>query len=169
MRTKKETGVEQIRLTVHEESELYNPFDEELLSDDVVSFLEIRTKGTSGNISLCICSDCQLDEERARRAFARLFSDYEAWLDVERKRNTARQFILFGIGVFFIGLWLFVSAVTEGIWPEVLSIIGSFAVWEAANIWILDNPTISVEKYWTRKLEKAEISFRYSAQAADDH
>ena len=58
----------------------------------------------------------------------------------------------------FIAAWLF-TASSDRIFVEVLSIIGSFAVYEAANIWISDKPHIRLVKYRLKKLENTEIRF----------
>ena len=71
---------------------------------------------------------------------------------------------MFIIGVVFIVLWLVVSAVSEGVGAEVLSIIGSFAVWESANIWILDNPEIRMNKLFVKHLRDAEIIIEYDSE-----
>lgn len=80
-------------------------------------------------------------------------------MDTERKFNTLNMIRLMVIGIFFILLWLYVSAGTDGVGPEILSIIGSFAVWEATNILIVDNPEIRINKLLLRILENAEITF----------
>lgn len=58
----------------------------------------------------------------------------------------------------FIAAWLF-TASSDRIFVEVLSIIGSFAVYEAANIWISEKPHIRLVKYRLKKLENTEIRF----------
>lgn len=150
-----------ILLTVRDESDLYNPFDESFLSGDVIDFLSDRIKGTKGEIILDIRSGCELDEERVRRTFVNQCSEFLAMLESDKRRNMFRQLIMFIIGIVFIVLWLAVSASMEGVGAEVLSIIGSFAMWEAANIWIVDNPEIRRDELLLVRLKQAEISFRY--------
>jgi len=148
-----------IRLTIREEQELFNPYDDTLLNEDVLSFLRERIKGTKGNVSLCICSDSPVNEKRVRDAFAQSLTELKKNMDTERKFNTLNMIRLMVIGIFFILLWLYVSAGTDGVGPEILSIIGSFAVWEATNILIVDNPEIRINKLLLRILENAEITF----------
>ena len=148
-----------IRLTIREEQELFNPYDDTLLNEDVLSFLRERIKGTKGNVSLCICSDSPVNEKRVRDAFAQSLAELKKNMDTERKFNTLNMIRLMVIGIFFILLWLYVSAGTDGVGPEILSIIGSFAVWEATNILIVDNPEIRINKLLLRILENAEITF----------
>ena len=79
----------------------------------------------------------------------------------EKRCNTLKQIRLLILGTFFISVWLISSAFLDGIWPEVLSIIGSFAIWEASNIWIMDNPKLTLERKRLTSLKEAEITFVY--------
>ena len=154
----------QVLLTIREESELYNPFDESLLNGDVIEFLGDRIRGTKGDIVLNIRSGCPLDEERVRKTFANQCTDFLIRLKGDKKRNSLRQLCMFIIGITFILLWLFVSAISEGVGAEVLSIIGSFAMWECANVWIVDNPEIRIEELFLKRLKQAEITFQYVSE-----
>lgn len=40
---------------------------------------------------------------------------------------------------------------------ELISIVGSFAVWEAANIWIVENPRTRLAKKTLKKLNSTKI------------
>ena len=65
------------------------------------------------------------------------------------------------IGAVFITLWLVAAVFPGGFWPEILSIIGSFAIWEASNIWIVENPKIKTRRKVSSSLRDAEIIFTY--------
>ncbi|MBR2794599.1 MAG: hypothetical protein IKE16_08130 [Solobacterium sp.] len=45
-----------------------------------------------------------------------------------------------------------------------LFIISSFAVWESANIRILDNPEIRIYEKFLKRLKQAEITFQYDSE-----
>ncbi|MBO7710075.1 MAG: hypothetical protein J6S83_06375 [Lachnospiraceae bacterium] len=151
-----------IILNIREERELFSRFDDKILSQDVISFLKERIKGTKGNVSLCICSDSPVNEKRVRDAFALSFTEVKKTMDIDRKFNTLNMIRLLVIGIFFILLWYFVRSRTAGVGPEILSIIGSFAIWEATNILIVDNPEIRMNKLLLKILENAEITFTSS-------
>ena len=40
---------------------------------------------------------------------------------------------------------------------EIISVIGSFAMWEAVNIWIVENPELQLKKKLNEWLLDAEI------------
>ena len=56
-------------------------------------------------------------------------------------------------------MWLVAERFTKQLFLEVLFIIGSFAVWEAANIWIVEKPRRHMERTKVRKLMDTEIRF----------
>jgi hypothetical protein len=78
---------------------------------------------------------------------------------LKKKQHLAsiRQVRLFVIGIIFISIWLIISANIENILVEVLSIIGSFAIWEAADIWIVGKPEIRVKKRILQRLQETNI------------
>ncbi len=111
------------------------------------------------DLSLSIISEKPIDKNKVKAAFRSYTEEQLDVLKTTRHRNMIRQLRLFLIGVVFILLWLFVSSKTEGVGPEVLSIIGSFAVWEATNIWLVDNPEIRVRRAFLGKLNKMNIHY----------
>ena len=66
---------------------------------------------------------------------------------------------MFVIGILAISLWLFVARRTENLLVEILSIIGSFALWEAVNIWIVEKPVMRMEEKRLKKMMQAEVKF----------
>ena len=61
------------------------------------------------------------------------------------------------IGLIFVAAGILLSAGLDSILLELLSIVGSFAVWEAANIWIVENPEIKLRERFLRRLMETEI------------
>ena len=152
----------EIKLKIHEEADLYNPLDPDqvLLSDDVVSYIlrkyeerpDLRDKH-----AIHIYSDTPVNEERVKRNIRRYTEEEGKLMQRKQHRNRINQLWLFGIGVAFIALWFFIAAKTENILVEVLSIIGSFAVWEAANIWIVEAPELRIYRHRLARLEDTEV------------
>ena len=127
----------------------------------MISFLEERAKSTNGKAVLCIRAYCPLDEERESAVRLPGSMPISAPSSSRKKAQRQRQINMFLIGIIFIMLWIFIGASIESVGAEVLSIIGSFAIWEAANIWIVDNPEIDLEIKRLKRVEQAEIIFQY--------
>ena len=153
----------EIKIKIHEEAELYNPLDPEqtLLADEVVAYVSRRYEEASRSERFCIhiFSDTPVNEERVRENF-RINMEHQQDIETkEMKTASLKQLWLFFIGICFIAIWLFAAGMTENLGVEVLSIIGSFAVWEAANIWIVEKPYIRLRKLVLYSLSKTEIRF----------
>ena len=104
-----------------------------------------------------IYSDTPVDEERVKRNIRRYTEDEGKIMKRKQQRSRIKQLWLFAIGIAFIAFWLFIASKTENILVEVLSIIGSFAVWEAANIWIVEVPEMKLYRRRLMRLEETEI------------
>lgn len=153
----------EIRLKIHQESDLYNPLDPEqvMLDDTVIAYLlrKCEEMKTAEHCCINIISDIPVDEERVRTNIRENIKRERRVQENEHTFCSIKQVRLFLIGVFFLGMWLLAAAKTENIGVEVLSIIGSFAVWEAADIWISEKPGIRLKKMILLLLEKTELKF----------
>jgi hypothetical protein len=153
----------EIKIKIHEEADLYNPLDPEgsELSDEVISYMvrKYQEKGRKEKHIIHIISDEPVDEEKVRNSFLAYSTKEEMIFGNVRNRITLKQLTLFVIGILFISLWLFASSRTENLLVEILSIIGSFALWEAADIWIVEKPVRRIEEKRLKKLMQAEVEF----------
>lgn len=146
-----------IAITIKEEEDLYNKFDPSIVSEDVVTFIAERFHEVDQEIILTVISDTPIDTARLKAAFAVYEDNRQKQLKAERKINIFRQIRLFLTGLVIITICLLVRTKIDGIWPEVLSIIGSFAIWEAASIWLVANPKLRLKKHLLKELLEIEI------------
>ena len=133
-----------IKLRIHSENELYNPFDEDnkTLSSDVTDYLyeRYKEKRLRDKLEVHITSDENIDIEKLRSAFLGYCDSMRIHLSKEKKGNMIKQFWMFGIGVLFIAFGLYASDKLPALTGEIISTIGAFSMWEAASIWIVENP-----------------------------
>ena len=153
----------EIKIQIHKEADLYNPLDPEgsELSDEVISYMvrKYQEKGRKEKHIIHIISDEPVDEEKVRNSFLDYSTKEEMIFGNVRNRITLKQLTLFVIGILFISLWLFAASRTENLLVEILSIIGSFALWEAADIWIVEKPVMRIEEKRLKKKLQAEVEF----------
>lgn len=155
----------EIKLKINDEADLYNPLDPDcvLLSEDVSSYLNRKLSEKNfdpleKNV-IHIISSVPLDEERVRKNIVSYTESELKILSKKKKRSVIKQLWLFLLGVIFIALWLFLDSITENVIATVVCIVGWFAVWEAANIWLVENPEMRVRKLVLQRMEKTEIVF----------
>jgi len=155
----------EVEIRIESEDDLYNRFDpsRRKLSDDVLKYIMecMPSYRIGGSHRLVIRSASPVDEDRVRSVFAENLDVAIADTKVEKRHNTLNQLRLFIIGIAFISIWLVASTYLDGLWPEVLSIIGSFSVWEAANIWIKENPGVKARRIVLESLKESDIVFAY--------
>ena len=153
----------EIKIKVHEEADLYNDFDPDQvqLKDEVVSYItrKYQEKERTDQYCMHIISDVPVDEERVRRNFRKYVEEEVGIIKRDHKRSSMKQALLFIIGIIFIAIWAAMSSKTGVIILEVLSIIGSFAVWEAANVWIVDKPAMQLQQLRLKKMMETEVRF----------
>ena len=157
-----------VTLNVENEEELYNPLDPQrnLLSDDVKAYLnnKLQARNQTDSLELCICAKAPFDEERFKTAMDRWIQEEDRSLHATAKRNWIQQAWMFGAGVLFIALSLALQPVVNVVWFTVLSTIGAFSMWEAASIWIIQNPKLRMRKAIVARVSK-KLTYRFSTHA----
>ena len=151
-----------VKLRIHSENELYNPFDEDnkTLSSDVADYLydRYKDKGLLDKLEIHVISDENIDIEKLRSAFFSYCESQRIHYLKEKKRNMLKQFWMFGIGVLFIAFGLYTSDKLPALIGEIISTIGAFAMWETASIWIVENPENRIKQRWIKLITQTEIT-----------
>ena len=112
-----------------------------------------------GHSALSYIKPGDIDWENAAAAFRRKIDARLLINAKDRKKNNAKMLRLFLIGLAFVAVGIALSVRLDAVPTELLSIIGSFAVWEAANIWIVQNPQNRMERRLLTRLAESEIHF----------
>jgi len=158
--------MQSITLNVEDEERLYNSFDpqRDLLCDEVKTYLmsKVQIEGRKDGVSLEVRSAAPIDQERFAAAIHRWVEDEEASIKAAHRKNTVQQLWMFGVGVLFIALSLMLQPMLNVVWFTVLSTIGAFSMWEAAGIWIVENPKLRMRKHAAARF-KNQLSLSFSA------
>lgn len=151
----------EISLRIHEENELYNSFDESCrtLSGDVSDYLtrQYGRKEIGDDILLRIKCDRPIDADRVKTAFRETIREQELHIAGEKRLNLVKQIWLLCVGVVFVTAAILLNGIIGSVPVELISIVGSFAVWEAADIWIVENPRNRLAKRTLKKLNSTKI------------
>lgn len=161
----------EINLRIHDEKELYDPFDESCrtLNSDVSDYLagQYGRKEAGDEILLKIKCDGAVNFERVRGAFQELIREQELRNANQKRLNMVKQIWLFSIGVVFVAAGILLDSVLGSVPVELISIVGSFAVWEAANIWIVENPRTRLARRTLKKLNATKIVIEQPSGVTD--
>lgn len=163
--------MQDITLNVTDEEQLYNSFDPQgnLLKDEVKTYLlgEIEIEGRVDGVRLGVHSATPLDEGRFNDGVRRWVEDEEESIKATHRVNVIQQMWMFGLGVLFIALSLLLQPMVSVVWFTVLSTIGAFSMWEAASIWIVQNPKLRLRKHAVKRL-KEQLTIHFNTSALDD-
>lgn len=145
-----------IKLSVPSADDLFNTLDPEAseLNSDVKSYILEKMKNNDSDFQyeVHILSEDEIDETRVQES-VRSWIDQELHdIKAEQRRNATQQAYLFLVGIMFIAISLALESRVSAVWFTVLSTIGSFSIWEATSIWIVENPKLRIRKRVIGKL-----------------
>lgn len=154
--------VYEINLKIHDEKDLYSPYDENCLTlnDDVADYLAGQyNKKDIGDDEIIIKIKCDgpVEFERVRDAFQELIREQRIRTANQKRLNRIKQLWLFSVGFIFVAAAILLEGILDAVPVELISIVGSFAVWEATNIWIVQNPRTRLAKRTMQKLNSTKI------------
>ena len=159
---------QEVKLRIHEESDLFSPFDPDqtMLSDEVISYLNrnyvVMYKKKKKNYALQIFSDTPVNENHVARAIREHCLQELESIRFNSKIETFKELSLGLFGTMILTIWFALSHITEGVFLEILTIIGWVAIWEATGSAILKRPELYHQKKIFDLASKAEILFEIS-------
>ena len=152
----------EIKVMINDEKDLYNRFDpdEMTLSSDVVSYIYNRySEKEFGKKVLLRIEGAEVDEDHFKKIMRQVAETEYAKTEREKKINFAKQLRLFIIGLILIVAGIILKSCFTEIPLEIISIVGTFAIWESANIWLVKRPELNLRMRKIRYLSKGEIVF----------
>lgn len=63
------------------------------------------------------------------------------------------------IGSLFLGLYFFLELTEYEFFTELVSVIGSFSLWTAAELWMIDRRDLKKQMIWIEQAKSAELIF----------
>ena len=145
--------------------ELYNPhsiYGAKKLDEGIFDYAESCTDNLPRNAQLRIILHNVPEEDQ--EAVPDLYREhYKAALRnkmKEKRRNRNKMISMIVIGLAFLSLYLYLAVSMENaVFLEVLSVIGSFALWEATNSFLIARRTIDEDLLLLLRYYFAEIGF----------
>lgn len=159
----------EIRIRINEEYDLYEPLSPDIeLSSDVISYLEqkIDERNRGERLLLHIISSEPVNERNVREALSAWRSKIERSLKKQRHTNWVRQLWMFGVGIIFTALGVILELNENTVSFTVLSAIGGFAMWDAASVWISENPLLKVKE---KRLQQLSEDYELKIEVEEQH
>lgn len=152
-----------IHLKIEKESDLYNPFDpEKNISGDVTAYLMKKVLEESPREEVRIRISCPepVCEEDVKAAFARWIDSSRTEMKRLSRKNLIKMVWLLLIGIALIALSLCLQSKISALLFTIITTVGTFSIWEGANVWILKGPDLFVrKKVFNRIIRSAGIEF----------
>lgn len=147
----------EVKLKIQKESDLYEPLSpDKELSGDVISYLEqkIDERNRRERLLFHIISSEPVDEQNVRAVLSAWRLRIERSLKKQRQANWTRQLRMFVIGIVFTALGVLLELNENTVSFTVLSAIGGFAMWDAASVWISENPLLRKKERMLQQLSE---------------
>ena len=148
-------------------TELYHPLsmgDQRTINDDIYGYIEQSANLVPALISLKIVfSGIQAAPSEQEEIRARMKKHYSAVMQDflwDKRKNMQKMLYMVGVGLIFLTAYLMLALSREdNLFLELLSVIGSFSLWEAANCFLVERKNIQRELMDTAQYMTAEIVF----------
>lgn len=164
---KDENGCPIINMTLRDDSELLSPYsvkDRPVISSDLADFLDSRTAALphGEGLTLAIHSSCVTEEEKPiyEQAIREYYRERLCESGCELKRNTLLATTFATVGIVVLALLVIFSAYfADSIWTEVIDIVAWVFLWEATDLYFLENRSLRQECKRLRTLLSMTVKF----------
>lgn len=103
---------------------------------------------------------CSEEEQEEIRNLVREHYQVEQFeLQWDLDANLIRFWKMILIGTLFLGLYFFLELTEYEFFTELVSVIGSFSLWTAAELWMIDRRDLKKQMIWIEQAKSAELIF----------
>ena len=156
--------MKEIYVNVECESDLYSTFGGPGdLNGEFVDYVISKLKDSEklDPVQLIFQSREPLDEQRVRDSISMWVKNERHELKREEHTSKLRQMWMLIIGVVFVAISIAVELTVSEFSFTILSTIGAFALWEAANLWIVETPQLRIRRLFVKHMnENYSIIFK---------
>ncbi len=150
-----------ISIRIDDQRDLYNNFDNrnETLSSDLVDYIlnKILISDIEDGVSIDIVSNIHIDIDKFKYAFKKSVENEIDIVEKEIKYNKKRAFGSTGVGIVFLIIYFILCINIDYPILEIISLIGSFAVWEGFGLYLFDTKELEREREKYRILKDSYI------------
>ena len=152
-----------INITLDKETQIFNPYNKEQLSDELSNYIYNSCKGTptKKNIKINIIHKHEIKEEEKKEIIDAIRSNFG--IDIKEnilhfKYDLGLELLLILIG----SILLIISKLLTDTYvlQELISIFGCVMIWEAAYNFIFQDIKTTIENKRLKKLTEAKINFK---------
>jgi hypothetical protein len=149
--------MKEIYINVENESDIYSTFGGPGdLNSEFVDYVigKLKESEKLDPVQLIFQSREPLDEQRVRDSISMWVKNEKHELKREEHTSKLRQMWMLAIGVVFVALSIAVELIVSEFSFTILSTIGAFALWEAANLWIVETPQLRIRRLFVKHMNE---------------
>lgn len=149
--------MKEIYANVESESDIYSTFGGPGdLNGEFVDYVIGKLKDSEKlePVQLIFQSREPMDEQRVRDSISMWIKNEKHELKREEHASKLRQIWMLIIGVVFVAVSIAVELLVSEFSFTILSTIGAFALWEAANLWIVETPQLRIRRLLVKHMNE---------------
>lgn len=149
--------MKEIYVNVESESDIYSTFGGPGdLNGEFVDYVIGKLKDSEKlePVQLIFQSREPMDEQRVRDSISMWIKNEKHELKREEHASKLRQIWMLVIGVVFVAISIAVELLVSEFSFTILSTIGAFALWEAANLWIVETPQLRIRRLLVKHMNE---------------
>lgn len=101
----------------------------------------------------------EAEQEETRNLVREHYQVEQFELQWDLDANLIRFWKMILIGTLFLGLYFFLELTEYEFFTELVSVIGSFSLWTAAELWMIDRRDLKKQMIWIEQVKSAELVF----------
>lgn len=155
-----------IDITLEKNTQIFNPFNKEQLSNELSNYIYNCCKGTTikKNIKINIIHNYEINEKEKQEIIDAIRSNFG--IDIQENILQIQYEITIELLLIIIGTFLLIASkgfhiLNTLIIDEVISIFGWVMIWEAAYHFLFVDIKKMIENKRLKKLTEAKINFKY--------
>lgn len=162
-----------IYIKVEDDVQWYNPFScgkQLILNQDIIDYIDIKAYNIPAKYPLRLCFIGNFQEEDKKKIKELVHEQYFLKLQdkkIDLHRNLIKIVALFILGATFLLIWFGLESYEVGqLFSEIISIIGTFALWEVADFYLLERTEIKLEYAYAGHVATADVDFLNPSEAS---
>lgn len=162
-------GKAQIDVSLYEGMELLDPLSvgrQRDLRADIYDYIDRKLYAIPTLYDIRICFHGKLPEDVSETEIAAILTEHYAFIfrdkEADLRINSLKMLGLALCGIAFLTLYFALELSNlKPIFMEFLSIMGTFALWEAVDCWLLERKALKAERLYAGQAVLSEISFTH--------
>ncbi len=162
-------GKAQIDVAFYDGLKLFDPLSvgrQRDLSVEIYDYIDRKLYAIPTTYEIRICFHGELPEEVSETEIRAVFKEHYAFAfrdkEADLRLNSLKMLGLALFGIIFLALYFALELFNlKPVFMEFLSIMGTFALWEAVDCWLLERKAIKAERLYAGQAVLSEITFAH--------